>query len=1274
METVDVTHGQLRVIKIPGDGNCLFSSLCSQLFQLEVGSVQHKEKVRGLREEVSNFIFTHAWEDRYRNCIVCRIAEEMPHWVNLNYSSQVRKFIDFLSTDGNWGGEETIMAVSNMYMANITIHYEKGSRITIPPHGQNPIRSLNIVYRLQNKYSNIYQYNHYDSLAETHTPQTNENIAAKRKLPKTLTPVIQDKPSIKSPRVEPVTPRVEPTTPRVGKVSSIHTRAAKPTPPKETNLISPAPVLNSSQSTLLTQALPSFNSLKSYNSDIQHLQSAAQVNQPTIFYLTPKEEKRNKMQQITENIMVASWNVRGCNQAIKRDEIDHILTKTKIDLACLQETKLTPGTANTDNFNWHLFGDNSQNSTHRGIAILISKSFPSSLFKIKKVSENIAACHFDVKGETIQIINVYIPGDKRGATEFNNLGAHLITQKTNNNTIIMGDFNAHVGTKDITASDTDLIGKNLFHDKNNDNGTDLKNLLHLTRFRLRNSLSNSKTLKTTWKAGALESQIDHVLTAPKNVMNCTNLKAIWTNVRTDHKLVIVTLKQMSKNPNKTPPASKTCTSKATVSSNRSSNKISQKSLKWNTQNLKDEQTRLYYKINLDCRLKTQGTNSISSPPAELWDSMKECIKETADTVLNRPTSPMTPKRRKANAKFQQAKFRSERDPRNNILKKELSKARKEKGDSIQAHIHDQCENFFQNLNSHHPAERVQKTFKFLAKYKRQSTQVQNKTFIPISHWHNDIKLASVDDKVKMLPELKGVVMANPPNPDEVSEYVQNLRNNTAPGNDRLNIELIKYGPPSLFNKLCELISNVWESNQIPPEWTETTQIPIPKKKSPKSISDYRKITLCNTIYKVYAKFLLDKLLEHIKAMPLYQAGFQKNRSTDDQIFIARSVLDERWRKGKTTYILSIDLKQAFDRLKLEHISAILQHKGVPNYLINRILAACLTEKTCIQWFGRKTDSVNKTRGVKQGCPLSPIIFTIALNAVIETVVEVLGNYNIQGENMNPPMILAYADDVIVISENALELERFLQEFIPTAESIGLELNISKSEVLVRDPYDRQHQLQQGGSIRLCNMDIKLVEKMKYLGVYLTNNINRPATVRERIKSAFRICHSIVPFFTKNKLSFNLIRTMYHAVITPVITYGLKSAALTKRNRTSLRRAESQLICMLARISRDKPISKCSKFLLDNKTILKKISWYRLRYAGHIARREADHILQNALKYEIAGKKKHGRPCLTWKDSFKEEMYKLGLEDLTEKPDWFDKASIENLKRDIFDATLVEEED
>lgn len=141
--------------------------------------------------------------------------------------------------------------------------------------------------------------------------------------------------------------------------------------------------------------------------------------------------------------------------------------------------------------------------------------------------------------------------------------------------------------------------------------------------------------------------------------------------------------------------------------------------------------------------------------------------------------------------------------------------------------------------------------------------------------------------------------------------------------------------------------------------------------------------------------------------------------------------------------------------------------------------ACLTEKTTIHWFGQKIQCYKKTRGVKQGCPISPLLFTIALNAIIETVVEVLENYNINGGSMELPLILAYADDLIILSENSMELDRFVNEFVPTAESLGLSLNEDKSLLLIRNPLNTDNQPTQ---IRLGAFNIQTTNKMKYLGI------------------------------------------------------------------------------------------------------------------------------------------------------------------------------------------------
>lgn len=82
----------------------------------------------------------------------------------------------------------------------------------------------------------------------------------------------------------------------------------------------------------------------------------------------------------------------------------------------------------------------------------------------------------------------------------------------------------------------------------------------------------------------------------------------------------------------------------------------------------------------------------------------------------------------------------------------------------------------------------------------------------------------------------------------------------------------------------------------------------------------------------------ERLSDHV-SVPLYQAGFQKNRSCDDHIFVTKRILEERWRKGLTTYVLALDLQQAFDQVLLNSIPMVLDYYEVPHYLINRIITA-----------------------------------------------------------------------------------------------------------------------------------------------------------------------------------------------------------------------------------------------------------------------------------------------------------------------------------------------
>jgi hypothetical protein len=194
-----------------------------------------------------------------------------------------------------------------------------------------------------------------------------------------------------------------------------------------------------------------------------------------------------------------------------------------------------------------------------------------------------------------------------------------------------------------------------------------------------------------------------------------------------------------------------------------------------------------------------------------------------------------------------------------------------------------------------------------------------------------------------------------------------MRNGSAAGVDGMSTELLKNAPVELIDEVWRIITEVWMTSKVPRECSKTVQIPIPKVGHPSSTDDYRRLTLCNVIYKIYAKILLLRLKENLGNLPSYQAAFQKNRSAGNLIYAVRRVLEKRWRKGKITYVVALDLKKAFDIVDAKEIMRILAELRAPIHLVNQIIEACVKEETSIQWYGQRTQCETKTNDVKQGC-------------------------------------------------------------------------------------------------------------------------------------------------------------------------------------------------------------------------------------------------------------------------------------------------------------------
>jgi hypothetical protein len=147
-----------------------------------------------------------------------------------------------------------------------------------------------------------------------------------------------------------------------------------------------------------------------------------------------------------------------------------------------------------------------------------------------------------------------------------------------------------------------------------------------------------------------------------------------------------------------------------------------------------------------------------------------------------------------------------------------------------------------------------------------------------------------------------------PSREKIEGALKYLKNNKAAGADSIAAELLKNGGCILH----AVIQQAWTGETLPRSWTEGVLCPVYmyKKGDKLDCKNYRGICLLNVTYKVFAKILYDRLLPHVyAAVQHYQAGFQSGKSTTDQLFALRQILEKCNEFNITTHHLFIDFKQ-----------------------------------------------------------------------------------------------------------------------------------------------------------------------------------------------------------------------------------------------------------------------------------------------------------------------------------------------------------------------------
>lgn len=328
--------------------------------------------------------------------------------------------------------------------------------------------------------------------------------------------------------------------------------------------------------------------------------------------------------------------------------------------------------------------------------------------------------------------------------------------------------------------------------------------------------------------------------------------------------------------------------------------------------------------------------------------------------------------------------------------------------------------------------------------------------------------------------------------EEVVNAIKRLKKRKATGPDNIHAEILKMIEGEGLKFLTRLFNSIYDSGEIPKDWLKSTFVTIPKKPNARKCSDFRTISLMSQVLKAFLYIIHSRIYRRLENhIGKTQFGFRNGLGTRDALF-GMQVLLQRCRDYDTDiHICFTDFEKAFDKIQHRKMIDILKKTAIDGKDIRIIQNLYWNQSANVRVENTHTDEVKIQRGVRQGCVLSPLLFNIYSEEIME---EALGDSQegilINGEPINN---IRYADDTALMATSVEDLQLLLDRTKSKCEENGLKINTGKTKYMVisRRPNNT--------NLFIDNVQIQRVDKFKYLGSYINDKLDHTQEIRCRIE-------------------------------------------------------------------------------------------------------------------------------------------------------------------------------
>ena len=417
---------------------------------------------------------------------------------------------------------------------------------------------------------------------------------------------------------------------------------------------------------------------------------------------------------------------------------------------------------------------------------------------------------------------------------------------------------------------------------------------------------------------------------------------------------------------------------------------------------------------------------------------------------------------------------------------------------------------------------------------------------------------------------------------EVQNALCEIKRHKAPGPDGVPADFLKLGRGGLMgDKIEKFLNLVWRTGTIPDSWSDSVLVPIFKKGDPTDPQNYRGISLMNTLLKLIMIIIskrINKIFEEKELFSPFQSGFRRLEECMTQFAAVYETVLRRKIAKKSTYLLFVDFKKAYDMVPHECLFAKLEHYGVRGRTLRFIKELYRKSTVSVRCGSGHEASLSEPmllgRGLRQGCPLSPVLFNIFINDIFDgaesygvRVPAGLASKKMVIEDKAPGSL--FADDVLGICPSRTQLHNLCRHITVWSRLNEMEVGISKCGVMVVNGSMarlREH------TFHLMGQPVPVVEEYTYLGMVITPTLDKGILLGRRFAQARSTVNSLGAFLRCPVVPMYARLRVLQTVVLPRLLYGAEIYGMNRQLTDKMQCFLNQALRRLAGLSPKSTVS------------------------------------------------------------------------------------------------------